>query len=110
MDLRFNNTKLGWKRICDYCSQPNPEHTTKLTRTPNGETIYSELCTECFNDIISTHYEKKLVEAKEEQIMQDFLSLSDLDVLGGVDEKEQIYWRDTRLAELKAQSQGIDNG
>jgi hypothetical protein len=50
---RFHNVQatMGWKRICDYCSQPNPEHTIKLSRTPNDETIYSELCNRCVADI-----------------------------------------------------------
>jgi hypothetical protein len=42
-----------------------------------------------------------LVEAREEQVMQDFLSLN-VDFDGCVDESDLIVWRQERLAQLQA--------
>jgi hypothetical protein len=41
------------KRICDYCGEPWPKLQIKLTRTPNAESIYAELCDVCLADIVS---------------------------------------------------------
>lgn len=48
---KFYNTDLVWKRFCDYCSEPNPSYTIELSRTPNGEKVYAELCDVCLADI-----------------------------------------------------------
>lgn len=39
------------KRICDYCGQNNPSNIIKLTRRPNNEDTYAELCDQCLTDI-----------------------------------------------------------
>ena len=39
---------------CDYCNQPQsagPIYRIKLTRTPNADVIYAELCDVCLKDI-----------------------------------------------------------
>jgi hypothetical protein len=39
------------RRICDYCGEAYPKHSIKLTRTPNGEVVYMEICGHCLGDI-----------------------------------------------------------
>ena len=41
------------RRICDYCGEPWPKMQIKLTRRPNDEVIYAELCWQCFEDIVN---------------------------------------------------------
>jgi len=38
--------------ICDYCGEQLPKHKIKLTRRPNDEDTYVELCDQCLQDIV----------------------------------------------------------
>lgn len=39
------------RRICDYCSQPHPQHSISLSRTPNAEEVRAEICDFCLEEI-----------------------------------------------------------
>lgn len=39
-------------KICDYCSEKWPKHRIKMSRRPNDEDLYAELCNGCIGDIV----------------------------------------------------------
>lgn len=47
--------------ICDYCGERWPKHKIKLTRRPNDEDVYIQLCDQCLADILNYVESKKKV-------------------------------------------------
>lgn len=47
-------------RICDYCSEKWPKHQIKMSRRPNDEDLYAELCDKCMSDFARYIIEKKI--------------------------------------------------
>lgn len=38
-------------RVCDYCGEKWPKYQIAMSRTPNDERVYAELCSQCLADI-----------------------------------------------------------
>lgn len=78
--------------------------TILAARIVDKEMLPTHAIAEALNAIQHLHnadIEAARLEARKEQIMQDFLSLN-LDGLGAEDEAMLIQWRDQQLAELQS--------
>lgn len=69
------------KRICDYCGENNPINIIKLTRRPNNEDTYAELCDQCLADITQAAVRAAVCDlAKEARVKMTIYSPKELDV------------------------------
>lgn len=64
------------KIICDHCGEPSPQNHINLTRTPNDEPIYAELCGVCLEDIfcLASRAHKEAINKKYAETPKERLS------------------------------------